>query len=269
MDTNICGTWVNPCTQIDAQTEPLMRVENSTSPEYGDLVSKGIVVLPIGAIDGHGPHLPLSSDTIISTYLAQQLETHVNALVLPAIPYGLKTDPPASGGEFPGVINLRASTLTNVVLDVLRACYRQGARRFLILDSHMANLGAVRESIHLFFEGAPDARVMSVMWWDVTSEDTRNEIAGETGVSRKDDHHAGMVETSLVMHIAPNLVRRDLLADDSIPRRATYLILPVPESLKTKAGVVYSASKASPAIGERLLNEMVSNLVDAVKLELL
>jgi creatinine amidohydrolase len=246
-----------------------MRVEESTSPEYNDLVTKGIVVLPIGAIDGHGPHLPMSSDTIISTHLAHQLERHVDALVLPAIPYGLKTDPPASGGEFPGVTNLRASTLTNVVLDILRASYRHGARRFLILDSHMANLGAVREAIHLFVEDAPEARVMSVMWWDVTSEDTRNEIARETGVGRHEDHHAAMVETSLVMHITPNLVRDDLLADDSISRRATYLILPVPESLKTKTGVVYRASKASPAIGERLLNEMVSNLVAAVKLELL
>jgi creatinine amidohydrolase len=246
-----------------------MRVAESTSPEYNDLVTKGIVVLPIGAIDGHGPHLPMSSDTIISTYLAHQLEHHVDALVLPAIPYGLKTDPPASGGEFPGVTNLRASTLTNVVLDILRASYRHGARRFLILDSHMANLGAVREAIHLFVEDAPAARVMSLMWWDVTSEDTRNEIARETGVGRHEDHHAAMVETSLVMHIAPNLVRDDLLADDSISRRATYLILPVPESLKTKTGVVYRASKASPVIGERLLNEMVSNLVAAVKLELL
>jgi len=246
-----------------------MRVEESTSPDYRDRVEKGIVVLPIGSIDGHGPHLPLSSDTIISTYLAHQLANHVNALVLPAIPFGLKTDPPASGGEFPGAINLRAVTLTNVVLDILRACYRDGARRFLILDSHMANLGAVRESLHLFMDHAPGARVMSVMWWDVTSEDTRNQIAEETGVGRQYDHHAAMVETSLVMHIAPNLVRNELIADDSIARRATYFILPVPQSLKTKTGVVYRAGKASPKIGERLLNEMVTNLVEAVKLELM
>jgi len=246
-----------------------MRVADSTWPDYRDLVARGIVVLPIGAIDGHGPHLPLSSDTIISTYLAHSLERYVDALVLPAIPYGLKTDPPASGGEFPGVTNLRASTLTNVVLDLLRASYRHGARRFLIIDSHMANGAAVRESVHLFMDGAPDARVMAVMWWDVVSEDTRNQIAEETGVSRQDDHHAAMVETSLVMYIAPNIVRHDLVCDDNIARRARYLILPVPESLKTDRGVVYRASRASPAIGESLVNEMVSNLVEAVKLELM
>ncbi|HUZ54900.1 MAG TPA: creatininase family protein [Streptosporangiaceae bacterium] len=245
-----------------------MRVEHLTWPEYRDLAAVRIVVLPIGAIDGHGPHLPLSTDTIVSTYLAHSLERHLDVLVLPTVPYGQKTDPPASGGEFPGVTNVRASTLTNVVLDVLRASYRHGARRFLILDSHKANVGAVRESADLFIDGAPGARVMAATWWDLVSEDSRNAIADETGISRQDDHHAAMVETSLMMHIAPDSVRLELLADDSLTRRARYLILPVPDSLKTRTGVVYRASRASPVIGERLVAEIVSNLIDAVKLEL-
>lgn len=226
------------------------------------------MVLPIGAIDGHGPHLPLSTDTIISTHLARQLDEHLDVLVLPAIPYGPRTDPPASGGEFPGVTNLRASTLTNVVLDVLTASYRHGARRFLIIDSHRANVGPVREAADLFIDRAPGAKVMVVMWWDVVSEDTRNAIAAETGVGRHVDHHAAMVETSLVMHIAPESVRHDRVRDDTPPRRARYLVLPVPDSLKTQSGVVYSASKANPTIGKRVLVEAVANLVDAVKQEL-
>jgi creatinine amidohydrolase len=166
------------------------------------------------------------------------------------------------------VTNLRASTFTNIVLDVLRASYRHGARRFLLLESHKVNLGALREAVDLFIDTAPGARVMAAAWWDVVTEDSRNAIVAETGVGRQDDHHAAMVETSLVMHAAPDLVRRDLLADDSIPRRARYLILPVPDELRTKTGVVYRASAASPAIGERLMAEIVANLVAAVKLEL-
>lgn len=245
-----------------------MRIADMTWLEYQDLIATRIVVLPIGSIDGHGPHLPLSSDTIISTYLAERLEEHLGVLVLPALTYGLRTDRAASGGEFPGVTNLRASTFTSIVLDVLRASYRHGARRFLLLDSHKVNLGALREAVDLFIDAAPEARVMAATWWDVVTEDSRNAIAAETGVSRQDDHHAAMVETSLVMHAAPDLVRHDLLADDSIPRRARYLILPVPEALKTQTGVVYRASAASPAIGARLMNEIVSNLIDAVTLEL-
>lgn len=246
-----------------------MRVEHMTWREYRDLVATRIVVLPIGAIDGHGPHLPLSTDTIIAAYLAYTLESHLDVLVLPAVPYSQKTDPTASGGEFPGVTYLRASTLTNVVLDLLRATYRHGARRFLILDSHKANVGSVRESVDLFIDGAPGACVMATAWWDLVSEGSRNAIAAETGVGRHDDHHAAMVETSLVMHVAPEAVRRELVGDDSVPRRARYLIRPVPDSLKTRGGVVYSASRASAAIGERLMAEIVANLVEAVKLELI
>jgi creatinine amidohydrolase len=246
-----------------------MRVADLTWPEYKDLLAGRIVVLPLGAIDGHGPHLPLSTDTVVSTYLAGVLEQHLDVLVLPAVGYGQRTDPPAGGGEFPGVTNLRGSTLTNVVLDVLSASYRHGARRFLVLDSHKANVGAVREAADLFVDRAPDARLMVAAWWDVVSEDTRNAIAAETGVPRHDDHHAAMVETSLVMHIAPDLVRTELVADDAAARRARYLILPVPDALRTRGGVVYRARRASPAIGERLCTEIVANLVKAVQLELM
>ncbi|MGH8900593.1 MAG: creatininase family protein [Egibacteraceae bacterium] len=245
-----------------------MRVEHMTWPEYRDSIATRIVVLPIGAIDGHGPHLPLSTDTIIAAHLAHALESHLDVLVLPAVPYSQKTDPTASGGEFPGVTHLRASTLTNVVLDLLRASYRHGARRFLILDSHKANAGSVRESADLFIDGAPGTRIMAAAWWDLVSEDSRNAIAAETGVGRHDDHHAAMVETSLIMHVSPEMVRRDLVGDDSVSRRARYLIRPVPDELRTRGGVVYRASRASAAIGERLLAEIVANLVEAVKREL-
>lgn len=245
-----------------------MHVAELTWPEYRNLITKRIVVLPVGAIDGHGPHLPLATDTIVATYLAHELASHLDVLELPAIPYGQKTDPAASGGEFPGVTDVRVPTLINMVLDVLRASYRHGARRFLILDSHKANAGAIRAAVDLFIEGAPGARVMAAAWWDLVSEDSRNAIAGETGVARQDDHHAAMVETSLMMHVAPDSVRSGLVADDRVARRARYLIRPVPDSLKTRTGVVYRASAASPGIGERLLKEIVYNLVEAVRLEL-
>jgi creatinine amidohydrolase len=245
-----------------------MRVSDLTWPEYREVINSRIVVLPIGSIDGHGPHLPLSADTVISSYLAEQIEAQLGGLVLPAIPYGLRTSPAAAGGEFPGVTNLRASTLTSVVVDVLRASYRHGGRRFLLIDSHKVNLGALAEAVDLFIDSAPAARVMLVTWWDLVSEDSRDAIAGETGVSRQDDHHAAVVESSLVMHVAPHLVRRDLQADDTSTRRARYLIMPVPEDLKTRTGVVYRAASASPSIGERLMTEIVANLVAAVRLEL-
>jgi len=110
---------------------------------------------------------------------------------------------------------------------------------------------------------------MSVTWWDVVSKQTRNQIADETGVNRQDDHHAAMVETSLVMHFAPELVRHNLIADDDASRRARYLVIPVPDALKTRSGVVYRASAANATLGKRLVDEIISNLVAAVRMELM
>lgn len=245
-----------------------MRVAELTWLEYQEEVTRRVLVLPVGAVDGHGPHLPLSTDTVISSYMADALASHLDVLRLPAVPYGQRTDPPASGGQFPGVTSLRASTLTSVVLDILRASYQHGARRFLILDSHMANVGPVREAVYLFHDTAPEARVVVAAWWDLVSEGSRNEIARETGVSRHEDHHAAMVETSLAMYAAPGLVRLGLLGDDSASRRARYFVLPTPDALKTSGGVVYRAGRASTAIGKRLMTEIIANLVDAVRLEL-
>ncbi|WP_371679741.1 creatininase family protein [Streptomyces sp. NBC_01276] len=245
-----------------------MRVHSLTWPEYAERIHDHLVVLPIGAIEAHGPHLPLGTDTILAGHLADQLATRVPALVLPPLAYGFKTDPLRAGGEFPGMTNLRATTMTGVVQDILTASYRHGARCFLILHGHIANTAAVFDAADTFLTQAPDARIMAAAWWDFAPEDTRNEIAAETGVPRTEDHHAALVETSLTMHVAPEDVRAHLLADDDVPRRPSYLILPAPEDTKTKTGVIYRASKATPEIGARLMPAIIDNLTEAVKTEL-
>lgn len=246
-----------------------MYVADCTWVEYGERIRSHVVVLPVGAIEPHGPHLPLSTDTIIACHLAKAVEHNFNALVLPPIEYGLKTDPIRAGGAFPGVTNLRGSTLTHAVFDVLRASYASGGRTFLLVNAHIANVPVMHEAADIFLAVAPDALVMATSWWDFVSEGTRDRIAAETGVGRHEDHHAALVETSLLMHLSPNSVRADQIVDDDAgERRARYVVMPPPRSLTTGRGVVYRAQGASHEIGRRLAAEIVSNLVDAVKQEL-
>ncbi len=245
-----------------------MRVQDLSWLEYQERITDHIVVLPIGAIEAHGPHLPLSTDTLLAGYLADQLDARMRTLVLPPIPYGCKTDPMRAGGEFPGMTNLRASTMTELVRDILIASYRHGSRRFLILHGHIANVPVIFEAADLFLAQAPEAKVMAAAWWDFAPEDTRNDIAAQTGVHRSEDNHAALVETSLLMHVAPDAVREHLLTDDDSPRRVRYLILPAPDDVKTQAGVIYQAKKATAEIGRRLMPEIVDNLTKAVSMEL-
>jgi creatinine amidohydrolase len=71
--------------------------------EYQHQVATALMVLPVGAVETHGAHLPLNTDTIVAEYLADNLATQVDALVLPTIHFGVKANPIRLGGEFPGM----------------------------------------------------------------------------------------------------------------------------------------------------------------------
>jgi creatinine amidohydrolase len=158
--------------------------------------------------------------------------------------------------------------LTAQIVDVLRATHTHGARTFLLIHGHIANVPVVFDAADQFCSEVGDSRVMAVSWWDLVSEATRDAIAADVAVARADDHHGALVETSLMMHISPQSVRRHLASDDHAERRVRYLILPVPDALRTRTGIVYRATGAKAEIGRRVLDEVVANLVDAVELEL-
>jgi creatinine amidohydrolase len=250
-------------------TPDVRAVADLTSPEYASAIGSSLVILPMGAIEAHGPHLPLSTDTTIAVYLAEEIARRMGALVLPPISYGHRTDPIRAGGLFAGATSVRAATLIHLVRDILTSTYDAGGRRFLVVHAHFANVPVVYEALDLFIASSPSARVMAASWWDLAPEETRDQIATEQGVPRTEDHHAAMVETSLMMHIAPDEVRMECLVDDDSRRRARYLVLPPPPDLCTETGVLYQATKASATIGRRLLEEIVDGLEWAVRTDLL
>lgn len=107
-------------------------------------------------------------------------------------------------------------------------------------------------------------------WWDVVGEGFRDALAAETGTERRDDHHAGMVESSLVMHISPHAARPDRLpADGGLeqPRRISYHLYPPPADTATSAGIVYSAARATADFGKYIAEQVARELTDAVRRE--
>ncbi len=222
------------------------------------------VVLPIGAIKPHGPHLPLATDSIIAEYFARQLADRISGVLLPTLTYGYRTNPQRMGGEFPGVFDLSATTFTRHVGDLLKACYREGFRSINIVQAAYTNVPFVLDAVQQFADGAPDMKVISGAWWDYTPESLRNDIARETGTPRSQDHHAAMVETSLMMHASPRLVRADLLR--AYPAGAGQLrhsVVPMPENLQTEDGVVFQNANASAEIGRRIAEAALENMVTA------
>jgi creatinine amidohydrolase len=241
-----------------------MFAQELTWPEYRDQVATRLVVLPIGALDGHGPHLPLATDTLLAQHMVMSLAAQINILCLPALPFGRRTEAARGGGSFPGSVNLQPETLVLVVLDILRALYRDGARRVLIIDNHMANLDSLKIAATAHAKDAIDMRIMIASWWDLVAEETRDDIARISDVPRNQDHHAAFVETSLMMHAAPNLVRTEALLDEGPVRAERYFVVPMPREMHTHSGTVFRVVGANAQIGSRVMEEVCRNLIAAV-----
>lgn len=240
------------------------------NPAPGTGEDAGMVIVPVGAVEPHGPHLPLAADTMISDYFAGRLVRDLpGALVAPTIGYGVATPPQRLGGDFPGVLNVSGEVFTRLVGEVLAGLARHGLRRLVVVNSAIDNISFLCEAARIVTDAVPATRVMIVSWWDVVGEDFRDALAAETGVARDVDHHAGMVESSLVMHIAPHATRpAPAGADGGPPRRFTYHVLPLPADAATADGVVYTAAGSSPGIGARVAEQVAYQLADAVRREM-
>jgi len=246
-----------------------MRIEHLTWREYAAGIKDKIVILPVGALEQHGAHMPLNVDVVISASFADRVGSELDAMVLPPVAYGYKSHPATGGGQdFPGTTSLNGTTLIHLVLDILNETYRHGGRRFLIMNGHLENIAYIVEAMDLFLKHASDARVMAVAWWDVASEEMRDEIARQAGIERWEDDHAAMTETSLMQYFAPDLVREEAMVDEVADRRVGYTIFPTPSDLTTESGLMYSVEHASRDIGEKLAEQITGALIEAALLEL-
>lgn len=182
------------------------RLRDMTYEEARSALSRGAwALLPCGATEAHGPHLPLSTDVIIAEHAAERAAGErsledVTAVVLPPVAYAVAEY--ASG--FAGTLSISPATSRALVRDVILGAVRAGFRGVVLCNAHLepANIGALREA-------ADEARAAGacVAFPDVTRRPHALELGEEF---RSGACHAGSYETSLVMAARPFLVREDL-----------------------------------------------------------
>lgn len=246
-----------------------MLAEHMTWMEYRDKVRSSTVILPVGSLEQHGPHLPLNVDVVIPTSLSEMAAEKIDGMVLAPIPYGYKSQPTSGGGQlFPGTTSLDGNTLVHVVLDILRETYRHGARRFLIMNGHYENQAFITEAVDLFLRNAPQARLVIACWWDLVSDEMVDELFSEAGFPGWDTEHAGITETALMQYFAPELVREEEIIDDQSDRKPPYAIFPAPADIIPSSGVLYKATYASREKGEKLAKQVASRVAEIAEQEL-
>ncbi|CEO09506.1 creatininase [Paraclostridium sordellii] len=237
--------------------------------EFDERKEKDVVILPVGSVEQHGPHLPLFTDTIISEGFAKLLGERVNGIVMPAINYGYKSQPASGGGPlFPGTIDLNGKTLISLVMDILEELIRDGVKKIAIVNSHFENQAFLLEAIDLVSKKMPTGtKIVMMSWWDLISQQTIDKVFDEVEFPGWALEHAAITETSLILKFAPNLVHMDRLIDEKIEEVPTYQVYPIPKDLVPKSGLLSIGRTSSKEKGELIINESLENMIKIVKKE--
>src|SRR5580658_10650239 len=144
-------------------------------PEYGERVqqSRAPVFLPVGALEQHGPHLPLGTDALLASAMSLGAASAVSGIVAPALSYGYKSQPRCGGGQhFIGTTSLDAATLITQVRDTVREFARHGVERLVIVNGHYENQWFLIEGVDLAMRECKGSAlsVMRLEYWDFCTE---------------------------------------------------------------------------------------------------
>jgi creatinine amidohydrolase len=233
--------------------------EHLTGPEIGSLLAarpNEVGLLPVGATEQHGPHLPTGTDTIIATGLARAVSARTGAPVLPALSVACSY---GHGRLLAGTLSVAPELLAWQVRAVADWAASSGLRRILAVNAHLGNAAALGVAVdHLRLE-RPDLRFGVVNWWEASAE-----VAAETTVDG-DDIHANRAETAVMLALASNAVRRDLIgvADDA--DRTAGLVFGYTAASLSINGVTGRPSEATTELGDRLVARTVAALAVTVE----
>ena len=241
-----------------------------TWPEYAEaLKTNPVVFLPTGALEQHGPHLPMGVDHMLPLAIARDIAEDVGGVVAAPVTYGYKSMTRSAGGPFfPGSTGLDGATLSAIVRDIIRELVRHGARRICVLDGNYENLWFLNEGIDLAMRevGHTGLRVMCLQHWEFLDEQTLTELFPE-GYPGIELEHAAVIETSMMMHYYPELVRFDDVPDNDAADAPPYDVWPPRAEWVAKEGNLISAKGATPAKGATIAAQYRRDIGAAVKRE--
>jgi creatinine amidohydrolase len=238
--------------------EPV-RWEHLTWPEIGELVAADphrVGLLPVGATEQHGPHLPTGTDTVIAQELSNLVSARTGAVVLPAIAIGCSF---GHGTALPGTLSVTPERLSELVRDVVEWAATSGITRVLAVNGHFGNQASISVAADHLRRDHPELRFGVMNWWTLTPE-----ISAET-LADGEDVHANRAETALMMALAPDMVRTDELALADDEDRTDGLVFRYTAPSLSKNGVTGRPSQATLQLGRWLADQVVDVMAAAVE----
>lgn len=187
----------------DAQpTGAPLRWADLTFEEVEQLVDRvNAVMIPVGAVEQHGAHLPMSVDTVIANAVSEAVSAETGVPVTPPLSFGVS----ASHGSFAGMITIRPETMISYVTDVLESLYASGVRQFVTISGHIWNNGALDVATEKLRVKYDDVRVRAIGYVTMyPGPEVDGHVHHGRGLM-----HANYFETSVMLHLRPDLVHMD------------------------------------------------------------
>lgn len=253
-----------------------IKLDDMTWPEVDEVLrNPNAVLIPIGSIEQHGLHLPLSVDSRCAAYLAEQAakkvteEHQIRVLVAPAIQYTEVT----TFESFPGSIGISVDTEIRLIGDIARSFIKQGFKNIIFVNGHASNVIPINTALRQISVDFPDAGLYAVNWWALGFE-VIPKIRKSTICL-----HADELETSLSLVIQPENVYLDkavkevpsyslsekwVYPDFYGPNRVFYHSRKKFPRLGTGSGVMGDPTVASRETGEKIIKAVVDDLAEII-----
>lgn len=230
-----------------------MLLENMKHPEVkAYLEHKKSIIVPFGATEQHGPHLPMGTDTFVATHIAQEAGKRTGTVVAPVMPVGFS---PGLHTLFSGTITIGAQAYISLVLDILGSIVASGFRDILMLTGHGMNWPPLKTAMMEFLNNQ-DARGLVMGYW----EDEEVSALKEEG----NGVHCTILETSMMLYLRPELVQMDKGFDEY--RQALFMLGKKEVGQVSSSGTIAETTKSTKEKGELIFEAAVRGIVKRVEL---
>ncbi|MEM9455248.1 MAG: creatininase family protein [Myxococcota bacterium] len=243
-----------------------MKYADLTWKEVGEALANRWLILPIGSVEQHGPHLPFAVDASLAELFSTKVAERVEGVVAPTLWYGARSLPNSGGGHrYPGTVHLSGEVLLRVYREIITGFVRAGAGKLLLLNGHWENEGLLLEAVDGCREAGllGGADVVALSWWSVVEARDMTDIFTEFPGWHAE--HAGQAETALMLAFYGDRVHMDRAVDHRERVPAGIYRHPTPETWSGTDGVLSPTTHTTAEHGERLASLVVDRLASLLE----
>jgi creatinine amidohydrolase len=239
-----------------------MKFTEMTAPELGRVPrDRCVVVLPVAAVEQHSRHLAVLTDTVLVTGVADGVEARLPKVMLqlPTMWLGASHHHLRFGGTLSVGVDTHVDLLTGMIEPLLA----DGYLRILILNGHGGNIDTMQMALRRLQPRWTERILAAASYWDLAAK----ELAALAEGARKSMGHACELETAMMMHLRPDLVRKEEILDDPLAEDPALRGMFLADDMKQKTdhGAVGYPSLATAEKGRRFLDAAVARTVEAVE----